>query len=560
VIEMANTMEAADAALDVLLMDASDGDRSRFVRPGAVVSVAAGVARRPDKAARRVGHLGAELARVAGGRSAVRPAKRDRRFADPAWESSWLHRRLMQTYLAAGETLDGVITDAGLDWRSERQARFAAGNVLDAVAPTNFPWSNPAVLKATVDQGGMNLVRGARHFLHDFPGLPSTVDTSKFAVGENLAVSSGSVVLRTDVFELIQYAPQTERVREVPLLFAPPTINKFYVLDLAPGRSMIEWLVQQGQQVFVISWRNPDVDQGHFDFDTYAQAVLEARDAVADITRQTAVHLNGACSGGMISAGAVGHLAAAGRLGEIASLSLFVAALDNERAGTAAALAGREIAAAAVAESARRGYVDGQALEGVFTWLRPNDLVWSYVVNNYLLGKEPPAFDVLFWNHDTVRLAAGLHRDFIHIGLENRFARPGSLEVLGSRIDLGAVDVDSYIVAGLSDHIIPWDNAYRSTQLLGGRPRFVLSTSGHIQALVNPPGPDSRSSYRVADQHPASAEAWIDSAGTMPGSWWPDYNDWLAARSGELKRAPKRLGSATHKAHAKAPGSYVHAA
>jgi polyhydroxyalkanoate synthase len=520
-------------------------------------------ARRPDRAARRAAHLGTELARVAGGRSELRPGKRDRRFADPAWESSWLFRRLLQTHLAVSETVDGLITDADPGWRAERQARFASSNVLDALAPTNFPWTNPAVIKASVDEGGMNLVRGARHFARDFPHLPSTVDTSKFSVGENLALTPGAVVLRTDVFELIHYAPQTPEVRTVPLLLVPPTINRYYVLDLAPGRSMVEWLVQQGQQVFVMSWRNPDAAQGHFDLDTYADAVLEARDAVASITRSRTVHLNGACSGGLISAGVLGHLAAEGRLGKVASVTLLVAALDNERAGTPSALVNREVAAAAVAESARRGYLDGQALEGVFTWLRPNDLVWNYVVSNYLLGKRPPAFDVLFWNQDTVRLAAGLHRDFIRMGLENSLAHPGALEVLGSQVDLGAVDLDSYIVAGSTDHIIPWENAYRSTQLLGGTPRFVLSTSGHIQALVNPPGragTQSRSSYRVADLYPGSPEAWAEKTATLPGSWWSDYDQWLADRSGELKPASKRLGNARFKAQAKAPGTYVHAA
>ena len=551
--------EAANNALDVMLTDAAGKGRSRFVRPGAAVGVAASLARRPDRAARRVGGLGVELARVASGRSEVRPAKLDRRFADPAWESSWLFRRLLQTHVAVGEAVDGVISDAELDWRHERQARFTAGNVLDALAPSNFPWSNPSVIKESVDQGGANLVKGARRFARDFPRLPSTVDTTKFSVGENLALTPGSVVLRTDVFELIQYAPQTEQVREVPLLFAPPTINKYYVLDLAPDRSMVEWLVNQGQQVFMISWRNPDAEQGHFDLDTYAQAVLEARDAVAAITRQPAVHLTGACSGGIISAGVLGHLAAEGRLGEIATLGLFVSALDNERAGTASALTGREVAAAAIADSSRRGYLDGQALAGVFTWLRPNDLVWNYVVNNYLLGKAPPAYDILFWNQDTVRLAAGLHRDFIHLSLENSITRAGALQVLGSGVDLRAVDLDSYIVAGLTDHIIPWENAYSSTQLLGGAPRFILSTSGHIQALVNPPAADSRSSYQVADEHPATPEAWAERAATRPGSWWADYDEWLATRSGELKRAPKRLGGGSYKALSKAPGSYVHA-
>jgi poly(3-hydroxyalkanoate) synthetase len=234
------------------------------------------------------------------------------------------------------------------------------------------------------------------------------------------------------------------------------------------------------------------------------------------------VHLTVACSGGIISAGALAHRAAAGAGGEIASLTLLVCALDNERAGTAAALAGREIAAAAVAESARKGYVDGRALAGVFAWLRPNDLIWSYVVNNYLMGRKPPAFDVLYWNQDTVRLAAGLHRDFVRIALENSLARANAAKVLGTPVDLADIVTDAYVVAGLNDHIVPWENAYRSALLLGGAMRFVLSTSGHVQALVNPPAPDSRSSYRTAPARHGQPEQWLDGAVTSRGSWWSD--------------------------------------
>jgi poly[(R)-3-hydroxyalkanoate] polymerase subunit PhaC len=555
---------AGRAALDTMLTDAAlaPNGAGRFLQPSAVAHVAAGLAQRPGFVARRTGALGAELARITGGRSDRRPPRGDRRFSDPAWAGNWLLRRVLQGYLAVGETVDDLITASDLDWRSERQARFAAANVLDALAPTNFPWSNPAVLREIVDQGGANLVRGGRRFVRDVsrsPRLPATVDTSRFQVGGNLALTQGSVVLRTDVYELIQYRPQTEKVRERPVLFVPPTINKYYVLDLAPGRSMIEYLVAAGHQVFVISWRNPDEAHGHFDLDTYAEAVLEARAATAQIARAGAVHLVAACSGGIITAGALGHLAAQDGLGDIASLTLMVCALDNARAGTAAAITSRETAALAVAESARKGYLDGRALAGVFAWLRPNDLIWAYVVNNYLLGKDPPAFDVLYWNQDTVRLAAGLHRDFIRMALDNSLTRAGEVTVLGDAVDLAAVDVDSYIVAGRSDHIVPWENAYRSTQLLGGDTRFVLSTSGHIQALINPPGPESRSSYRVADQTPADGATWLDSAATMQGSWWPDWVEWLDARSGELIAAPKTLGSRKHKALAKAPGTYVHA-
>ena len=554
---------AAQVGLDVLLTDAAVGQGTRrFIQPRIAAEVTLRATRHPRKTLGRAVALSGELARVARGRSEQAPPKGDRRFADPAWQQNWLLRALLQSYLAVTETVDGVITDAELDWQAERQARFAASNVLDAFAPTNFPWSNPVVLRAIVDEGGANLVRGGRRFASDVswpPRLPASVDTSGFEVGGNLAASPGSVVLRTEVFELIQYKPTTDEVREIPLVFVPPTINKYYVLDLAPGRSMVEYLVAQGQQVFAISWRNPGEAQGHFDLDTYASAVLEARDAVAEITGQESVHVNAACSGGIISAGALGHLAAQGELGGVASLTLFVCALDSERAGTASALASRETAAAAVAESARRGYLDGQALAGVFAWLRPNDLVWNYVVNNYLLGRKPPAFDVLYWNQDAVRLAAGLHRDFVRLGLDNSLARPGALEVLGSPVDLRKVDLDTYVVAGLKDHIVPWENAYRSLALLGGDGRFVLSTSGHIQALVNPPTPESRASYRIADVQPPDPAAFLEQAPKVPGSWWPDYVEWLAERSGELRPAPKKLGGSGHRALGKAPGTYVFA-
>jgi polyhydroxyalkanoate synthase subunit PhaC len=554
-----STAAAARGALEILLTDAAVGGRRRFVPAGPAIRTAAGLARRPRRPAARARSFGADLARAVTGRSRLRPAAGDRRFADPAWETNPLLRSLLQAYLAAGAAVDGLITDAELDWRDERQSRFAAGNVLDALAPTNFPLTNPAVLREIVDHGGTNLARGARQLVRDVsrsPRLPASVDTSTFSVGENLAISGGSVVLRTDVFELIQYRPTTQEVHEIPMLIVPPTINRFYVLDLAPGRSLVEHLLGEGQQVFMISWRNPGSEHGHWDLATYAEAVLEARAATAEIARSQAVQLTVACSGGIITAGALAHLAP----GDVASLTLLVCALDNARAGTASALASREVAAAAVAESARKGYLDGRALAGVFAWLRPNDLIWGYVVNNYLMGRRPPAFDVLYWNQDTVRLAAGLHRDFVRIALENSLTRPGAVEVLGEPVDLGAVSADTYAVAGLNDHLVPWENAYRSARLFGGDTRFVLSSSGHIQALVNPPRAESRASYRVAAEQPDRPADWLDGAAVCPGSWWPDWTAWLAERSGERKPAPARLGSIKHRAHGTAPGSYVHGA
>jgi polyhydroxyalkanoate synthase subunit PhaC len=560
----AGARAASRAALGVMLTDAAveQPGAARMVQPAAAVKLAGGLARHPGRVGRRVRGLGSELARVAIGNSDVAPPKGDRRFGDRGWQESWLFSRVMQSYLALEGAADGLVDDAGLDARTDRRTRFMVENLLDAIAPTNFPLTNPQVLKETIDRGGANLVKGGRRLVRDLSmgRLPAMVDTSKFQVGGNLALTEGSVVLNTEVFELIQYRPTTPEVYETPLLIIPPTINKYYIFDLAPGRSIVEYLVNQGHQVFMVSWRNPDREHSYFDFDTYAQAVLEARDAAAEITNQPSVNVVGACSGGILTAGALGHLAEEGGLSRVESLTLMVSAVDNSQPGTAESLATKPAAAAAVAESARRGYLDGEALANVFAWLRPNDLIWNYVINNYLLGKEPPAFDILYWNQDTVRLAAGLHRDFVMMALNNAFATPGGMRVLGTDIDLGNVDLDAYIVAGSKDHIVQWGNAYQSTQLLGGESRFVLSTSGHIQAMINPPSPESRSSYRIADSNPADVAEWEAKAATHRGSWWPDYVAWLQPHAGDKVPAPKKLGSRKHKPLAKAPGIYVLAA
>jgi polyhydroxyalkanoate synthase subunit PhaC len=441
--------------------------------------------------------------------------------------------------------------------------RFAADNVLDALAPSNFPLTNPTAIQLAVKTRGASFARGARNFVHDVstsPRLPANVDRTEFDLGRNLAMTAGSVVLRTDVFELIQYRPQTPQVRSVPVLLVPPMINKYYIADIAPGRSLIEFLVQQGHQVLAISWRNPDERHAHWDLDTYAESIIEALDAVVDITGSETAQLLGFCSGGIATAAVAGHLAATGALERVAGLTLGVCVIDNEQAGLTSALVNREIAAMAVAESARRGYLDGNALAGVFAWLRPNDLIWSYVVNNYLLGRRPPAFDILYWNSDTTRMSAGLHRDFVHLAMDNKLARPGGLEMLGTPVDLSEVTVDSYVVAGISDHITPWENCYRTTQLLGGDTRFVLSTSGHIAAVVNPPG-NEKASFRVNPQgNPAGSDDWLAGAEKQQGTWWTDWIGWLGERSGDLVPAPKRLGCAKHKARGKAPGTYVLAA
>jgi polyhydroxyalkanoate synthase len=547
------------APLDALLVDAALGPLRQLAPVAPTAMFAVGLARRPLTTARRLGGLAAELGRIGVGTSALAPAKRDRRFTDPAWTENLLLRRIVQAYLAAGQTADQLVNDAALDWRDDKRVRFLAENLEDALSPSNVPLVNPASAKAAIDTGGFSLVHGGISLLRDMatkPRIPEMVDTSSFEVGRNIAVTPGAVVLRTEVLELIQYRPQTERVREVPLLIVPPTINKYYAIDLAPGRSLVEYLVQNGQQVFVISWRNPDARHAGWGMSTYVQAVLDALDAAQQVSGVDRTALIGTCAGGIIASITAGHLAAVGQAGRLAAFGLFVTVLDTAQAGTLGALTDRRLALAAKAMSRRRGYLDGRDLAEVFAWLRPGDLVWNYWVNNYLLGKKPPAFDVLFWNADTTRMSAGLHGDFVDLAIDNKLVTPGALTVLGTPIDLSQVDTDAYIVAGIADHITPWQNCYRSMKLLGGKSRFTLSTSGHIAALVNPPG-NQKARYQINESTPADPEDWLKTAETEQGSWWPDLLAWLGERCGTDKPAPEELGGGGLRPIVDAPGTYV---
>ncbi len=552
--------DAAAAPLDLLLTDAAIGALRRVNPGGSGLRLAAALAGRPRLAAGRGRQLLGELARIAAGTSQVQPSRRDRRFADPGWAGNPLLRRAMQAYLAAAVTAEGVVADAGLDWADSERVGFAVTNLIDALAPSNNPLLNPAALKAAIDTGGASAVAGLRHFAADMaaaPRVPSMVEPDAFEVGVDLAVTPGSVILRTPVFELIQYRPATPAVRQVPLVIVPPTINKFYVMDLAPGRSLAEYLTGSGLQVFMISWRNPDARHAAWDFNTYGQAVLDAMDAAARITGSEQTALMGACSGGIIAAMVAAHLAHTGQQDRLAAFTLMVTVLDEARAGLAGAVIDERTARLAEAASRARGYLDGRSLAEVFAWLRPNDLIWNYWVNNYLLGRKPPPFDILFWNADTTRMTAGLHRDFLRLGVTNGLVQPGGMTMLGSPVDLALIDRDSYMVAGITDHICPWQSCYRSTQLLAGRQRFVLSTSGHIAAMVNPPGND-KARYQVAKDCPEDPQEWLQHAETCHGSWWPDYAGWLSERCGEEKAAPGEPGGGGLVPICEAPGTYVY--
>jgi polyhydroxyalkanoate synthase len=555
------TADLADQAapLDALLVDAALGPIRRFAPDLSTVRWASSLARKPFTLARRMGDLASEAVGAAIGTSTRAPDKRDRRFADVAWAENPVLRRVVQLYLAGSETADQLVVDAGLDWRDEQRVRFLVENLSAAVSPSNVPLLNPASAKVAIDTAGLSLVRGGTQLVKDLasaPRVPEMVDKSGYEVGGNIAATPGAVVLSTEVFELLQYRPQTEEVYEVPLLVVPPTINKFYAIDLAPERSLVEFSVRQGRQMFVLSWRNPDGRHAAWGIDAYVTAILEALDAVERITGSQQTVLGGICSGGILASVTAAYLAETGRLHRLSAICLAVTVLDQDRAGMARALVSPKLAATAKAMSRRKGYLDGRALAEVFAWLRPGDLVWNYWVNNYLLGKPPPAFDILFWNSDTTRMTAGLHADFVDMAMGNQLVNPGSLSVLGEPIDLSRVDVDSYVVAGIADHITPWQSCYRTTQLFGGDHRFVLSTSGHIAALVNPPGNPKAAFYTNKDDV-ADPDEWLRNAETNQGTWWTDVAGWLNERSGALKPAPTELGGPGLPTLADAPGTYV---
>lgn len=549
----------ASAPFDALLIDAALGPLRRFAPDRSTARWAVALAREPRRTVRRVSELAAEARRIVVGTSSVTPPRSDRRFTDVAWSENPMLKRLVQLYLAGGRTLDTLITEADLDPRDRARVRFFIENVLEAVAPSNVPLVNPASAKAAIDTGGLSLVRGGRQLLQDLaaaPRVPSMVDSSGFRLGENIAATPGAVVFRNELLELIRYAPAGQAVREVPVLVLPPTINKYYAIDLAPGRSFIEHCVAEGQQAFVISWRNPDSRHRNWNFDTYVSAVLQAMDAVEEITGSSRTVLSGVCSGGILASLVAGYLAGIGRQDRLAGLCLAVTVIDNQDAGTIAALSGPRLAELAKRRSAQKGYLDGRSLAEVFAWLRPGDLIWNYWVNNYLLGKRPPAFDILFWNSDTTRMSAGLHADFVDMAADNLLTRPGCIAVLGVPIDLGKVTVDSYVVAGIADHITPWQNCYRTTQLLGGTSRFVLSSSGHIAAIVNPPG-NPKARFQVSELDTSDVDTWLRQAEEKQGSWWPDLMDWLGERCGAMVDAPGALGTTRYPELVDAPGTYV---
>jgi polyhydroxyalkanoate synthase len=529
---------------------------------GPVVAAAARLAgqglRHPVRLAGAGLRLGAELAQVARGASNRAPAKGDRRFADPAFTKNPVYRRVLQGYLAAADVAGDTVGKLGLDPKSEERAQFVVGQVVDALAPTNNLAGNPAALRKAVATRGNSLLTGARHLAGDVIGngaMPRSVDSRPFVVGETVGVTPGAVVFRNEVLELIQYQPATPQVFSRPVVFLPPEISRHYILDLSPGRSLVEHLLSQGQQVFVISFRNPTSAQRDWNLDTYVAAALEALAAASAVTGSPDLHLVGACAGGVTAAALAGYLAAVGDR-RLHDLTFLVTVLDTAAETMASLFLSKWSAAGATRASRRTGILAGRQLSRMFAWMRPNDLVWNYWVNNYLLGNDPPAFDILAWNADMPNMTAGLHADFSNLFLENPFVEPGGLIVLGTPIDLAKIDQDAYLVAALTDHITPWQACHRSAGMLGGSTRFVLSSSGHIQAIVNPPD-NPKASYWATDDPPAEPDAFLAKAEKRAGSWWVEWAEWLAARGGDQQPAPAALGGPELPVLDPAPGPYV---
>jgi polyhydroxyalkanoate synthase subunit PhaC len=502
-----------------------------------------------------------ELIQILAGQSELAPESGDKRFQDPTWKDNPFYRIWMQGYLAWRDSLNSFVDRAGFDATNIARARFVLSLLTEAVAPTNFLPGNPAALKKMMETGGASLARGLQNLLQDIAtngGLPAQVDKSAFQVGKNLATTPGAVVFRNEVCELIQYEPATDQVYARPLLFVPPQINKFYLIDLSPGKSFIEYAVRNGLQTFSISWRNPTAAQRAWGLETYLYSILEAIDAAREITGSRDVNILSACAGAITMMALLAHLAAKGRGSDslVNAVTLMVALLDTQSGSQLGLFATKETVALAKRNSQMKGVLEGDEMGRVFTWLRPNDLVWNYWVNNYLMGNDPPAFDLLYWSNDSTRLPARLHGEFLDLFLANPFKNPGQFSVFGTPIDLAKVACDAYIVAGVTDHITPWKGCYSTTQMLGGARQFILSSNGHVQSIINPPG-NPKAKFFTNPQFPASPDEWLAGAEQQSGSWWDHWRDWIVARSGESREAPKTLGNAKYPQRDPAPGIYV---
>jgi len=491
------------------------------------------------------------------GEPVITPEKGDKRFSAPDWQQNPAFDALKQSYLLASTTLLRSASEVqGLDEHQQRKLIFYLRQFLDAISPTNVTFTNPQVIHETVQSGGQNLVTGMEHLLRDIKaGQMKMTDTDAFAPGRNLALTPGEVIYRNKLIELIQYAPTTEKVYAIPLVFIPPWINKYYILDMQPQNSLIKFLVDAGFTLFVISWKNPDASMEEINFEDYLTlGPLAAFDVIKEITASPKINPVGYCIGGTLLSMTLPYLAA--KKDDTAnSATFFVSLQDFTEVGDTSVFIDEPQVRYVEGQMMERGYLDSRSMATMFNMLRANDLIWSNVVNNYLLGKEPPAFDLLYWNADGTRMTRAAHSFYLrNTYLENNLIKPGKIVLKGVPIDLGKIHQDIYAVGTEQDHIVPWRSAWRISQLAGGKVRFVLGGSGHIAGIINPPSKGR--GYWTNDKPVRSADQWFESAESHKGSWWTDWLEWLKPRSGE-QVAPPPLGNAAYPPIAPAPGSYV---
>ncbi len=533
---------------------------------GASLAAAAGeLARRPRRAALAAGELALEqtsvalatMRRLLGGDGDEEPAAGDPRFADRAWAENPLLRGALESYLASADWARRQLESLELPEQTRRKARFALGTLLDALAPSNLPLLNPEVVKEAVDTGGLSLARGFANFAEDLlrnGGLPRQVDLGAFELGRDLAATPGRVVFRNDLIELLAYEPTTTEVFAQPVLCSPSWINKYYMLDLAPGRSFVEYAVSRGFTVLAISYRNPDASMAELTLDDYLRdGLLTALERASELTGSPSVGIVGVCVGGTLATVGLGALAARGESDRVGWATLLNTLVDHGEPGEIGVFIDEQTIERIERKVSRRGYLEPHELAGPFTWMRGNDLVWRYVVSSWYLGRQPPAFDILAWNADATRLPATMHSQFLRACyLDNALARPNAFVIDGWPIDLSAVDTPLYVLGAEADHITPWRSGYRTTQLVRGEPRYVLTASGHIAGIVRPPG-QAKSLYRTRPDCPADPDEWLGGAVTVEGSWWEDWAEWASERSGTRVEPPSLPAGAP------APGRYVRA-
>ncbi len=481
----------------------------------------------------------------------------DQRFADRAWQHNPLFRAAGESYLQSVRWAEHMIDTSKATAEHREKARFALGMMLDAMSPTNLPWANPVVLKEAFDTGGKSLVAGAGKFVDDLihnGGRPRQVDTTEFAVGKNLAATPGRVVMRNELMELLMYEPQTDLVHAQPILCSPPWINKYYIMDLAPGRSFIEYAVQHGFTVFCLSYRNPDASMAAVTWDDYLRlGIMAALDEITALTGSPVVNIVGLCLGGTMSTIALAHLAARGEVRRVGWMTITNTLVDFSVPGKLGVFADRKSVGRLEKNIEKNGYLEASTMARTFDWLRGNDLVWSYVVNNWYMGKTPPAFDLLAWNGDSTNMPAAMHTQYLRACyVDNLLVRPGAFRIGGTPIDLGKITQPLYVLGAEADHIAPWKGSYLISQHVGGDVRYTLTSSGHVAGIVNPPG-NPKAGYWTGPpvEHGISADAWREGAARVPGSWWDDWVAWASARSGKLVPPPPLPGGEL------APGRYV---